>query len=458
MSRRAWRALGRSLLIVLAVVLAAGGSWFAYPRLVAPALLVTELVEGPVVQAFYATGTLLPDHEYPVRSSVDGFVAPLADAPRWAATRLAAVDKGTLVHQGQPVAFIRVREYQLQYEQALADLQLKKKLADPATSPTLRQFDDEIRASQEQLDIANRDYKRVTDLLNRQAASEADFDRAAERVQDFWKQVASLKAQRATRQAELERDVAVAQAALGIAQWNLDQQTVKAPIDGVVLDWPVTLGTHVRVNELLMTIADVRPARLVMRANVDEENKTELWLGQDVTMTLYAYEGRVFHGKVERIYPMADADRRTFEVDVAVRPVDAGFSAGMTGELAFEVARQAKAIVLPTQAVRMTGRLHAPAADLVSTTPAPGGDRPTPQAAGTVWIVRDGRLQACPVTVGLRSITRTQIISGLPAGARVVVSPVQGLEAGQRVTTRYLDPDTAAGLNKPAPETVQKFK
>ena len=65
--------------------------------------------------------------------------------------------------------------------------------------------------------------------------------------------------------------------------------------------------------------------------------------GQMVRMTLYAYAGRTFEGRVKKIYDKADADRRTFEVDVDMVEKEPTFSAGMTGELAFVMAEKASA-------------------------------------------------------------------------------------------------------------------
>ena len=59
--------------------------------------------------------------------------------------------------------------------------------------------------------------------------------------------------------------------------------------------------------------------------------------------------------------------------------------------------------------------------------------------------------------IGLRSIERIEIVDGLPAGTRVVISPADSLSAGQTVRTKYMDPAEAAGLNKPPPIT-EAFK
>lgn len=399
----------RWLTIMVLLAAAAIGGFFIYQRFVVPNVTVTEVVEGPVVQAFYATGTLQPDREYPIKSNVDGIVTEML------------VDKGSAIAAGQKIAFVRVDEYQMRFSQAQADLQLKQKLAEESTSPMLLEYDSRYKAASQQLELVQDELKRISEARASNATSQLDYDRAMDRLQTIWSLVESLKAQKSAKKLELDRDVTVAKAALDIALWNLDQQTIHSPIDGVVLDRPVACGTRVKINDHLLQVANIVPDKLVMRAAVDEEDKVRLQLDQKVLMTLYSYPGRAFEGRVTRVYPQADPDRRTFEVDVAIKPGDPSFSAGMTSELAFVVTSKDKAVVVPSQAVQ----------------------------SGNVWIVRNGRLEQPEVRIGIRSIERTEIISGLQVGDRVVISAIAHLSPGQAVNAKFIDPITAAGLNKP---------
>jgi multidrug efflux pump subunit AcrA (membrane-fusion protein) len=412
MSSRLGFAIIRWLVILAAVVALAVGSWLGYQRWNSTTVTVTKVVSGPVVQAFYATGSLQPEREYPIKSNVEGIVTEVL------------VDKGDAVTKGQKLAVVVSEDNVLKHRQAEADLELKQELAKLDTSPVLAEFDAKIRAAQEQYDVAMREYRRISKLRETQTSTQTEFDNASERVELMRTLIDSNKALRNARKLELERDVKVAVAALEIAEWNLDQQTLTSPIDGHVLDRPVSVGTRVAVNGHLMQIANVSPEQLVMRANVDEEDKTRVSLNQRVKLTLYAYDERVFEGSVRRIYPQADSDRRTFEIDVAIEPTDPKFSAGMTGELAFIVAEKPVALVVPSQAVQK--------------------DR--------VWVVREGRAEPVEVKTGLRSIERVEIVSGLAEGDEIIISSALELKAGQSVQTKFLDPAEAAGLNTPPPE------
>jgi RND family efflux transporter MFP subunit len=410
-------------LIIIALLGGGGvGGFVLYRNASRPGVTVTQVVEAPVVQAFYATGTLQPLREFPVKSNVEGILVEVL------------VDKGEAVKAGQKIASVKVDELEYRYKQAAADFALKRSLArDPPffwardRSSVLREFDDRLKATNEQLENARRDLKRFQDRLAQNAANPREVEEREDRVTLLASQAQSIAAQRQTRKLELGRDLSVARAALDIAEWNLSQQTIRSPIDGVVLERPVSAGTRVGVNAQITVVADVSPANLVMRADVDEEDKTKVREGMNVRMTLYAFSDQAepFVGKVERIYPKADPVRRTFEVDVRVAKAPATFAAGMTGELAFVMAEKDQSqhpLVVPSQAVQ----------------------------GGAVWVVRDGRAFKTSVQTGLSSVERTEIVRGLNAGDRVVISPTVDLRDGQTVrVTGELEPAAAAGLNRP---------
>jgi multidrug efflux pump subunit AcrA (membrane-fusion protein) len=76
---------------------------------------------------------------------------------------------------------------------------------------------------------------------------------------------------------------------------------------------------------------------------------------------------------------------------------------------------------------------------------------------GSVWVVRDGRLVRSQAQVGLTSVERAEVVSGLAPGDRVVISPIGTVTEGKLVRTTWVDPLAAAGLNKQAVEE-QPFK
>ena len=417
MSRSRGHRAVRWVLLTTLILLAGGGAVAAY-RYSLPTVTVTEVVRAPVVAAFYATGTLSAVREYPVKARVEGTLERLDDGP--------LVDKGSRVTKNQPLMKVVNKERELIASRAAAELEEKRARAEEKTSPVLAEFDARTKGALELLDLANAEQRRVLKGLETRSATQSDLDRAMDRVKQFATESQSLKAQKAAMALRLKADLEVAEAAHRIALWNLDQQVLRSPVDGVVLDRPASPGTHLAINDHVMLVADVRPENLVMRAAVDEEDMTHVHDGQEVRMTLYSFPDRVFTGRVAKVYDKADPERRTFEVDVAPEQPDPRMSAGMTGELAFVIEARDGAAVVPSQALQ----------------------------GKKLYAVRDGKLSGMDAKIGLTSVERVEVLNGLKVGERVVISPVAGLREGQAVRTTFVEPVAAAGLNKPKPKEL----
>lgn len=421
----------RFVVVVALLAAVAAGGYFLVRRMMLPAVQVTRALEGPVVQAFYATGTIVPEREYSVRSNIAGI---LALEP--------GIDKGVAIRKDQLIARVVSDDLEQKFKQAQAELKEKQARADETKSPVLEEFDKRIDAYQQILALAKRELARLTELSEQNVVKTLEIERAQDRVATTQSQLDATRAQRAAKLLEVKKDLEVAQGNFDIARWNLDQQEIKAPVDGVILDWPVPNRTRLAVNDPILTVADVRPQKLVMRANVDEEDKNKLHTGQMVRMTLYSFPDDKFTGRVKTVYAKADPQRRTFEVDVEIErpatrpatgptsapttlpttaPAHQRFSAGMTGELAFVEQEKPSTMILPRQALQ----------------------------GEWFYIVRGGRIARVAAQAGIRNVTRVEVLGGLEKDAQVIISPIGKLEEGQVVRTQWLDPRIAADLNKP---------
>src|SRR3954469_21769457 len=104
--------------VILAIIGAAGaiGSQVVY-ALVRPKVTVTHPVEAPVVQAFYATGTLMAEREYEIKSNAPGYISDVL------------VVKGDRVTKDQPLGKVIEDSAQQKFAQARAERDEKTKLA-----------------------------------------------------------------------------------------------------------------------------------------------------------------------------------------------------------------------------------------------------------------------------------------------------------------------------------------
>src|SRR5688572_26490700 len=207
-------------------------AWQVAVRWLRPQVTVTTVVEAPVVQAFYASGTRLPEREYPIKSNNNGIITQVL------------VDKGDHVRKDQALAVVHEDSVQFRFEQSQAELDQARKLADEKNSPVLQEIDARAGAAAEILQIAKNEELRLRRLMETEGAARVEWERALDRVKTMASEVEALKAQRKTRLIELQKDQTIAESALKIAQWNLDRQTIKSPIDNAtVLDRPMPVGT-----------------------------------------------------------------------------------------------------------------------------------------------------------------------------------------------------------------------
>src|SRR5687767_13339136 len=174
MKHRRAQSTARWIVIAAAATFCVVAAGYLALRFARPVVTVSEAVEAPVVQAFYSTGTIQPEREYPIKSNVAGNLTAVH------------VDKGDRVKKGQPLAFVADPELKYAADKARAELVERQKRADPKSSPVLREFQARIEASQDILDIAKREERRVSELIPRNAASQTDLDKALDRLKFAW--------------------------------------------------------------------------------------------------------------------------------------------------------------------------------------------------------------------------------------------------------------------------------
>jgi HlyD family secretion protein len=202
-----------------------------------------------------------------------------------------------------------------------------------------------------------------------------------------------------------ELRVRQAEAALEIAQLNLDDARIIAPFDGAVA------AVNVRAGEpapaVLPAIVLVDSGQHMLDVSVDEVDVARVAAGQAVSVTLDALPDQVFGGIVEKIAPAAtvNAGVVTYDVRVLLAPegVAGGQSrlrSGMTATAAIVVDEVHDVVLVPNWAIRR--------------------DRETGQAF--VGLLRASDIQDVPVELGLRDEEFSEIRHGVEVGEVVAVS------------------------------------
>jgi HlyD family secretion protein len=202
--------------------------------------------------------------------------------------------------------------------------------------------------------------------------------------------------------------VTQAEAALDMANIQLGNAYVTAPISGVVTERLAGVGSLASPQTPLLNIAS---GDVEVQVAVDEESSGQMAVGQAVSLAVTAFPNETFPGQVTSVAPAVNAQART--VAVKIRPTSANpLKPGMFAQATIVVAAHEGALVLPSAAVTQ----H--------------------DGQTVVFLVHDGRAVQKPVRLGLRGDSSVEVLDGLASGDTVVVSDVADLADGQLVAGR----------------------
>jgi membrane fusion protein, multidrug efflux system len=148
-------------------------------------------------------------------------------------------------------------------------------------------------------DIASRQKFETADADQRKA--EAGISRTRAALAAERDQLAMLDAQREQERAKQQQ----AQAALRLAQIDLEDTVIRAPIDGVVGNRGVQVGQFIKPGTLLLALVPLPQVYVV--ANFKETQIGEMRPGQPVSLTVDALPGRRLRGFIESFAPASGA-------------------------------------------------------------------------------------------------------------------------------------------------------
>ncbi|GAB3071823.1 efflux RND transporter periplasmic adaptor subunit [Micromonospora schwarzwaldensis] len=186
------------------------------------------------------------------------------------------------------------------------------------------------------------------------------------------------------------------------------------PTAGV--DDAVPAGGRVTAGTPVLTVVDI--GRLGLLAEVDETDVLLVRAGVSASVELDAVTGATYEATVRSVDMLPTSSARG-GVTYRVR-LDLG--AGRLGEEAAPAPRPGMNAVVRLRVREATDAVAVPASAVFS---ADGRD--------AVWVLRDGRADRVPVTVGVQGQDLVQIVDGVRAGDRVVVRGADQVRDGQEL-------------------------
>jgi macrolide-specific efflux system membrane fusion protein len=257
----------------------------------------------------------------------------------------------------------------------------------------------ELADQRAQLDFAQLQFKRQTQLKAQNATREEAFESARMNASSASARLDAITAQIRELEATLKIDEEARQKTL-----------VKSPIAGTVVSLAARPGQILAASQLaapLLRIADL--SEMTVAARVAESDVTRLRPGMAASFTTPGYPGKRWSGKLRQVIPIpadgtGEQGKQAFYIVLfEVKNPDHELMSGMSAQVQFLVGQARDAVLLPASC------LGAPDEDgLVKVNVVDAGQR----------------VAARKVKVGLRNAQQAQILSGLAAGDKVLVGPV----------------------------------
>lgn len=375
--------------LVVVVVLLVALAWLYVARLSNLSLPAYEVVEQPLVQTVVATGRVAAISRAQVGSTITGVVVERR------------VREGDKVNPGDILAVLRADDLEAavnEAEAALAELQ-------QSTRP---QADAALREAEAALVQAQREARRRRELYNDRAIAREELERATQA-----EATALAAAERARLAAQAlaagQPNEEVARARVASARAELDKTIIRSQVSGTVLTRNAEPGDLVQPSRVLFEIA--RDDDVEVLVPLDERNLEVLEVGQAAVCIADAYPSRPFKATVRLIAPSVDPQRGTVDVRLLVEDPPEFLREDMTVSVNVETGKRSRAIVVPNDALSI---LEADRAE--------------------VWVVEGDRSERRFVRLGLRGLTRTEVVEGLQAGEIVLANGrASATEPGARV-------------------------
>ena len=344
-----------------------------------------------------ATGTLQPLTQVEVSSEQSGVI------------REVLVKENQFVKKGDVLLVIDTTTLAAQVERAEAGVKASKaQVADAQTS----------------LKEAGQLLERAKSLKVRGTVSQQDVDTAIAKRDRAASSVISAEAALAVSEAELK----VQQAAFA-------KSTIYAPIAGIVLtrsaDPGQTVAASLSAPVLFVIAEDLK--RMKLEAAIDEADIGMVSQGQKANFKVDAYNDKTFSAEITEVaYASKTTDNVvSYQAELGVSNDDLSLRPGMTANVDITVREANGVLTIPNGAFRYQPVVEQPKTGMSLTSIfMPRFPRASPKSAAkpasdgtrTIYILENGTPKALQVKTGSTDGNKTEIVSGLKEGDKVILA------------------------------------
>lgn len=297
-----------------------------------------------------------------------------------------------------------VKRLKADYNDRVEVGQVLMELDDALFAAAVRQSEANLANAQANLALASANTKRIEALFAKEYVSRQERDQAEQAA-------TSARAVVEQARAQIDRD-----------RINLGNTVIRSPVAGVVVAREVNEGQTVAASFQTPTLFRIAQdlTQMQIDSNFSEADVGQIKVDQIVKFRVDAFPDRQFEGRVRqvRLDPTTVQNVVTYNVVVGVDNPDRALLPGMTAYVTVVTSERDDVIRIPNAALRFKPN-DAPAAQAPR---GPGGRPRAEPRRATVYLLREGKLAAAPVTTGVSNGRYTELAAGeIKVGDALVV-------------------------------------
>lgn len=366
--------------VVLIVAISSGAAWNLFGKNTGadaePQYQQAQVQRGDIVVGFESDGTI-ELAKLVLMFNVRGTISEVL------------VAEGDTVQKGDIIAKLDDRDYQDQYQLAVA------KLNDALEQHSTSLLDSELQIMNAEVQLQ----QQRDELAEMEAIPEAY---PAAEIQIKKKELANQEMEYRNMQKKYEllqgKELQQEELAVKMAQEDLEDTILYAPVSGVVLGLSGKAGESVVDEQEFATIHENNSIHAV--TSVIEYDVAQIKVGQKVYVSVEAIPDKEFAGEVTKVNALPASDSSglvNYTVEVGINEPDPDFKDGMTCTVSFVTREVRNCLTVPYGAVKMVdGQQYVTVLDA------------------------DGQMVEKPIEAGFTDGTDVEVLSGLNGNETVV--------------------------------------
>jgi HlyD family secretion protein len=309
---------------------------------------------------------------------------------------------------------LQVAQARATFDSAQASLEKVKAGARPQE---ISQAEAAMRQAKINLDSAEENYLRMEKLFSEGAVSEQQHDQAkgqyeiAEAQYQAANESYKLVMEGASAQdiKAVEAQARQAQSALEMAQSQLNNTAVKAPISGSITSITAKTGEMVSSAVPLLVIVDI--SELYVTTGISEKDIASIQVGQEAEIFIDAFPQEKFYGEVTSKGVMVDPTSKSMEIKIKIVDPHVDIPPGVFARANILIENNPDALVVPTTSLtRRTEGLY-------------------------VYVLSDdgNSVERRAIVTGMRQDNQVEVLQGLQVDEIIVILGNIALDEGDRV-------------------------